>query len=125
MVSLFLNNAIIIASPMAASAAATVIMKNTKIWPFKFPRNDENATNTRLTELSISSMHIKTIIALRRMRTPMTPMINRSSASMRKKFKFIFKNKLNNALYQLKDENVYSAPGYSNALDNNSWYLKR
>jgi hypothetical protein len=36
----------------------------------------EKATNKRFTALSISSIHIKTIIALRRVNTPITPMLN-------------------------------------------------
>lgn len=72
-----------IASPIAASAAATVIMKNTNIWPFELPKNDENVTNTRLTEFSISSMLIKTIMALRLNNTPITPIENNNNAKER------------------------------------------
>jgi hypothetical protein len=82
-VSLFLYNAVIIARPIAASAAATVIMKNTNTCPFKFPKNEENVTNIRLTEFSISSIHIKTIMALRLNKTPITPIENKRSASVR------------------------------------------
>jgi hypothetical protein len=74
----------IIASPIAASAAATVMTKNTKTCPFVDPKNDENDTNTRFTEFSINSMHMKTIIALRLISTPITPMVNKMRAKMRK-----------------------------------------
>ena len=73
----------IIAKPTAASAAATVIMKKTNICPFKLPKNDENVTKTRFTELSISSIHINTTIAFRLTNTPITPIENKRSASVR------------------------------------------
>jgi uncharacterized protein YceH (UPF0502 family) len=92
---LFLYKAIIIASPIAASAAATVIMKNTNICPFRLPKKDEKVTNTKFTELSISSMHIKTTIAFLLIRTPTTPVENNRSAKMRKKFISIYKNNSN------------------------------
>ena len=82
-VSLFLYNAIIIASPIAASAAATVIMKNTNICPLELPKNEENVTNTRFTEFSINSMLINTIIAFRLSSTPITPIENNSNAKER------------------------------------------
>ena len=72
-----------IARPMAASAAATVIIKNTKTWPFIVPRNDEKAINTRFTEFSISSIHIKTIMTFLRTRTPITPIVKRIRARIR------------------------------------------
>src|SRR6187431_1535194 len=60
------------ASPTAASAAATVITNTTKTWPAA-PYARENAMNVRFTALSISSTHMKMMIALRRVSTPMTP----------------------------------------------------
>src|SRR5438105_13868249 len=62
-----------IARPTAASAAATVITKNTNTCPAT-PYTCANATNARFTALSISSTHMKTMIALRRVSTPTTPM---------------------------------------------------
>src|SRR3954466_14046050 len=64
-----------IARPTAASAAATVITKNTNTWPAT-PYACANATKLRLTALSMSSTHMKTMIALRRMSTPNTPIAN-------------------------------------------------
>src|SRR5216110_180332 len=63
-----------IASPTAASAAATAITKNTKTCP-AMPRLCARATNVRLTALSISSTHMKITIALRRTSTPATPSV--------------------------------------------------
>src|SRR6266581_445853 len=65
-----------IASPTAASAAATAMTKNTKIWPAT-PSCCAKATNARLAALSISSTHMKMTIALRRSSTPSTPTANR------------------------------------------------
>src|SRR6266850_2591335 len=62
------------ASPTAASAAATAITKNTNTWP-PTPRPCASATNVRFTALSISSTHIKITMALRRIRTPATPSV--------------------------------------------------
>src|SRR3954470_6260894 len=64
-----------IASPTAASAAATVITKNTNTWPAT-PYAWANATKLRFTALSISSTHMNTMIALRRISTPNTPIAN-------------------------------------------------
>ncbi len=74
--SLFLNNEITIDNPTAASAAATVITKNTKICPLSLPRNDEKATKDKFIAFNISSMHINIIIAFRLKRTPATTMLN-------------------------------------------------
>ena len=89
------------ASPIAASAAATVIMKKTNIWPFKLPKYEEKETNTRFTELSINSMHIKTMIAFLLIRTPITPMEKSKNARTKKKLMLIYKNKIIKHLYQL------------------------
>jgi hypothetical protein len=83
-VGLFLNNAIIIAKPTAASAAATAMTKKTNNCPTGFPLNDENVTKLKLAELSISSIDIKTIIALRRVSTPATPTTNMTALRIRK-----------------------------------------
>src|SRR5438093_1874361 len=64
-----------IARPTAASAAATVITKNTNTCPAT-PCTCANATNVRFTALSISSTHMKMMIALRRVSTPTTPIVN-------------------------------------------------
>src|SRR3954464_11582657 len=76
-----------IARPTAASAAATVITKKTNTCP-AIPYACANATKLRLTALSMSSTHMNTMIAFRRMSTPNTPIANstaeknRASASM-------------------------------------------
>ena len=64
-----------IASPTAASAAATVITKNTKTCPAELPKKDEKVTNDIFIALSINSIHIKIIIALRLTNTPITPIL--------------------------------------------------
>src|SRR3954465_1843397 len=64
-----------IARPTAASAAATVITKKTNPGPAT-PYACANATKLRFTALSISSMHMNTMIALRRISTPNTPIVN-------------------------------------------------
>src|SRR6266542_1020386 len=62
------------ASPTAASAAATAITKNTNTWP-PMPRLCASATNVRFTALSISSTHMKITMTLRRNSTPATPSV--------------------------------------------------
>src|SRR3954464_11901948 len=64
-----------IARPTAASAAATVMTKKTNTWPAT-PYTCANATKLRFTALSISSTHMKMMIALRRVSTPTTPITN-------------------------------------------------
>src|SRR5258707_319714 len=56
------------ASPIAASAAATVRMNRAKIWPTRSPRNAENATKFRLTASKISSIDIRMMITFLRFR---------------------------------------------------------
>src|SRR4051812_32901086 len=63
------------ARPTAASAAATVMTKNTNTWPAT-PYVWANATKERFTALSISSTHMKMMIAFRRVSTPTTPIAN-------------------------------------------------
>src|SRR3954467_7675858 len=64
-----------IARPTAASAAATVMTKKTNTWPAT-PYVCANATKLRFTALSISSTHMKMMIAFRRVSTPTTPITN-------------------------------------------------
>src|SRR5438046_10046047 len=64
-----------VASRTAGSAAATVITKNTHTCPAT-PCTCANATNDRFTAFSISSTHMKMMIALRRVSTPTTPITN-------------------------------------------------
>src|SRR5213596_407963 len=64
------------ARPTAASAAATAITKKTNTWPAT-PSRCASATKVRFTALSISSTHMKMMIALRRVSTPITPITNR------------------------------------------------
>jgi len=73
--------AIRIASPTTTSAAATTITKNAITWPSTRPCRRAKATNARLTAFSISSIHMKMTIALRRARTPTAPITNRITAS--------------------------------------------
>src|SRR5581483_6014965 len=69
-VSRFRNIARMIASPTAASAAATVITKKTITCPSREPRLRASATNVRLTAFSISSIAMKMMMTFRRTRTP-------------------------------------------------------
>jgi len=75
-----------IARPTLTSAAATTIIKNTNSCPSE-PENAgnaslatacifEKATNSRLTEFNISSMHINTMMAFLRVSTPTIPIVN-------------------------------------------------
>lgn len=61
------------ARPTATSAAATAMIKNTKTCPPASPLYDENAVNNKLTEFSINSTDMKTMMALRLIRTPIIP----------------------------------------------------
>ena len=65
---------------MATSAAATVIMKMTMMTPVIFPVLIDISTRTRFTAFSISSTHMRTMIALRLTRNPMSPSANRDTA---------------------------------------------
>ena len=83
----FLKSITIIAKPTLTSAAATIIIKNTKIWALVaiVPAKAfgaarcifEKAISKRLTEFSINSMHIKTIIELRLVSAPIMPIQKR------------------------------------------------
>src|SRR5438045_1729402 len=68
--------AMMMASPTAASAAATTITKKTKIWPLNACQCAANATNDKFTPLSISSMDMKMVMMLRLIRKPVTPQAN-------------------------------------------------
>src|SRR3954468_21904870 len=70
------------ARPTAASAAATVMTKNTNTWPAT-PYTCAKATKARFTALSISSTHMKMMIAFRRVSTPTTPMTKRTAEKKR------------------------------------------
>lgn len=70
-----------IASPIAASAAATVITRNAKICPAFASHMREKAMNSRFAALNISSMLISMTSGLRRSTTPATPMKNITEAS--------------------------------------------
>ena len=57
--------------------------KNAMIWPSTVPVARAKVTRVRFTELSISSTHMNTTMALRRTSTPTAPMVNRIAASTR------------------------------------------
>src|SRR6476620_10202382 len=77
-----------IASPTAASAAATVITMNTNTCP-PMPYWCAKAMKVRFTALSISSTHMNTMIALRRINTPNRP-ITKSTAEKKSASASIF-----------------------------------
>src|SRR3954471_13036872 len=64
------------ASPTAASPAATVMTKIVKTCPSSDASRYEKATRLMLTALSISSIAISTVIMLRRITTPISPTAN-------------------------------------------------
>lgn len=77
------------ANPTLTSAAATTIIKNTNNCP-SLPAVEvavpaakwcifENATRSKFTEFSMSSMHMKMMMELRRVSTPMMPNINKAT----------------------------------------------
>src|SRR5215472_67978 len=85
-----------IASPTAASAAATTITKNTKTWPLKGTTSAPlgsfigfacqylaKATKLRLTAFNINSIDIKMVMMLRLSRKPKTPRENRIALRIR------------------------------------------
>jgi len=79
-----LERATISANPTAASAAATVITKKTKICPSTWSKWRAKVSRVKLTALSISSMHMNMVITFRRMITPRAPMLKRIAPSTRK-----------------------------------------
>src|ERR1019366_6505046 len=82
-VSRFLNTVRMMARPTAASAAATTITKNVKMCPATCLCWLEKATKLRLTAFSINSMHMKTVMMLRRKRKPATPSAKMMALRMR------------------------------------------
>src|SRR5207253_3187170 len=82
-VSRFRNIERMIASPTAASAAATVITKKTITCPSIEPRLRASATKVRLTAFSMSSIAMKMTMTLRRTSTPMAPIANSTALSPR------------------------------------------
>src|SRR3954468_4900081 len=73
------------ASPIAASAAATVRTKSAKTWPTISPRWVENATRLMFTASRMSSIDIRMTITFFRLRKmPSTPSVNRMAATVRK-----------------------------------------
>lgn len=85
----FLYNITMIANPTLTSAAATIIIKKTKICALVAIEVAkafgaaicifEKAISKRFTEFSINSMHIKTMIEFRRVRAPMMPIQNKAN----------------------------------------------
>lgn len=69
---------IIIASPTADSAAATVKIKSEKSWPYKSSKYTEKIIKFKFKLNNKSSMHINIIKILRRLNTiPTNPTINK------------------------------------------------
>src|SRR5260370_6601339 len=77
-VSRFRKKAMMIPRPTAASAAASAIMKRAKTCPATSPYKRGQATRLMFTALRISSMDMCTTMTLRRVTTPITPMIKRA-----------------------------------------------
>src|SRR5712692_1860251 len=74
-VSRLRKNAMMIPSATAASAAASAMMKSAKTWPATSPYKREKATRFMFTAFRISSMDMSTTITLRRVTTPITPIM--------------------------------------------------
>src|SRR6185437_2994004 len=74
--------AMMMANPTAASAAATLMTKITNTCP-PAPYSRENPMNDRFTALSMSSTHMKMMIAFRRVSTPITPITNSTAEKKR------------------------------------------
>src|SRR5262249_60322244 len=77
------NEARMIARPTAASAAATVMTKNTITWPSIEWMARGIATTAKLAALSISSIDMNMTITLRRNATPAAPIAKRTPARAR------------------------------------------
>ena len=71
------------ASPTAASAAATAMTKKAMAWPDMEPCWRAKARKVRFAALSMSSMHMKTMMAFFFTSTPAKPMAKRNAASAR------------------------------------------
>src|SRR5208282_834631 len=74
---------IMMASPTAASAAATTITKKTNTCPWSACHCAAKATKERFTPLSINSIDIKMVMILRLIRNPVTPQANRMPLRIR------------------------------------------
>ena len=70
-----------IARPTATSAAATHRTKKTRACPSIVPCRCPKATSARFAAFSMSSIDMKITSGLRRIRTPSTPMVNRTADS--------------------------------------------
>src|SRR5229473_1879360 len=77
-VSRFRKKAMMIPRPTAASAAASAIMNSAKTCPATSPYRREKATRLMFTAFRISSMDMSTTMTLRRVTTPITPMMKRA-----------------------------------------------
>src|SRR5665213_2892620 len=74
-VSRFLKNEIMMPSPTAASAAASVMIKIANTCPSAEPTSREKATRLMFTAFNINSMDIRMMITFRRVTTPMMPIV--------------------------------------------------
>ena len=83
MVSLILKIAMMIASPTATSAAATIITINTYICPSILPNTLEKAMKARLTAFNINSMDMKMTMAFLLVKTPNTPIKNKMTLKIK------------------------------------------
>src|SRR5665811_87463 len=77
------NRDVKIARPTAASAAATVMVNNTKFCPMRFSCSRLKATRLRLTAFIINSMEKSTMNRFLRTSTPVAPMTKRKAESTR------------------------------------------
>ena len=82
MLCLDLKISTINARPTATSAAATAMTKKTKICQLNDLSTLLNATMARFAAFNINSMDMKMISALRRIKTPVTPMVNKIADKM-------------------------------------------
>ena len=71
------------ASPTATSAAATVMIKKTKMLPSKLREVREKLTKAKLIPLSINSNDIRTSNRFLRSKTPKKPIENKQSERQR------------------------------------------
>ena len=74
----FLYIMTMIDNPILTSAAATTMIKKTKIWASELLCILLKVTISRFTAFSINSIHIRIMIAFRRINTPMTPIQNKA-----------------------------------------------
>jgi hypothetical protein len=73
----------IIAKPIAASAAATPITNKTKTCPKVSPEKLAKVIKVRFTEFNINSIDKKMMITLLRVRTPIVPIMNNIADNIR------------------------------------------